>query len=65
MKIKYQILIAFMLAIVFNFIIAYGIDISVASEDYVKQLRSEDKTPITGCLFKYNCDRYNKLLRNK
>lgn len=45
-----------LMAILFNLLFFYGIDRELARQDYVKGVVSE------GCIFKVNCDFYNKKL---
>lgn len=37
----------------------FGLDRELARRDYAKAV---EKQPITGCIFRYNCDFYTKLL---
>ena len=47
-------------ALVITFFVYDGIDIEVARRDYVKNV--EQCKPIDGCLFGWNCKKYNKMI---
>ena len=61
-SIKY-ILIGIALAFGICFIILDGIDLEVARRDYNKNV--EQCKPIDGCLFSWNCNKYNKMIEQK
>lgn len=59
----YEILAIFMAVSVFCLGITYGFDKDMARREYVKAVTNGDyERPIVGCLYKYNCEYYTKLL---
>lgn len=64
MKFIVQTTLIFMIFIHILFMIVFGIDRTVARNDYNKIKENNIKNEqVEGCIIKYNCDFYNNLLK--
>lgn len=61
MKVLVYLIVGILGAAGITFLVYDCIDMEVARKDYIENV--EKCEPINGCLFSWNCERYNKLIR--